>query len=68
MCASDPYTVVGVSQSFGVTPDLITGIATSTTADVELVEKLTGVVALTLPDHQSLPKLMQILKAKLAFN
>jgi len=68
LCASDPYAVVGVSQSFGVTPDLISGIATSTTAGVELVEKLTGVVALTLPDHQSLPKLMQILKAKLAFN
>ncbi|BAY35570.1 hypothetical protein NIES2107_74820 (plasmid) [Nostoc carneum NIES-2107] len=35
---------------------------------VELVEKLIGVMALTLPDHQSLPKLTQILKAKLAFN
>jgi molybdopterin-guanine dinucleotide biosynthesis protein len=65
LCAADPYAVMGFSQSFGLTPDLITGITTSTTAAVELVEKLTGVVALTLPDNKSIPKLTQILTAKL---
>jgi hypothetical protein len=66
LCASDPYAVVGVSRSFGLTPDLISGIATSTTAGVELVEKLSGVKALTLSDRKSLPELTQILKVKLA--
>ncbi|HEY9607479.1 MAG TPA: hypothetical protein V6C85_38195 [Allocoleopsis sp.] len=65
LCASDPYAVVGVTQSFGLTPDLISGVATSTTAGVELVEKLTGVKALTLTERQSLPDLMCILKEKL---
>ncbi|OKH22344.1 hypothetical protein NIES593_12780 [Hydrococcus rivularis NIES-593] len=66
LCASDPYAVVGVSRSFGLTPDLISGIATSTTAGVELVEKLSGVKALTLSDRKSVPELTQILKVKLA--
>lgn len=66
LCASDPYAVVGVSRSFGLTPDLISGIAASTTAGVELVEKLAGVKALTLSDRKSLPELTQILKVKLA--
>ena len=65
LCASDPYAVVGVSQSFGLTPDLVTGIATSTSAGVELVEKLTEVKALTTPNPKYLPDLMQILKEKL---
>ena len=38
LCASDPYAVVGVSQSFGLKPDLVTGIATSTSSGVELVK------------------------------
>ena len=65
LCASDPYAVVGVTQSFGSIPDLISGVATSTTAGVELVEKLTGVKALTLPARQSLPALLEILLEKL---
>jgi hypothetical protein len=65
LCASDPYAVVGVTQSFGLTPDLITGAAANTTSGVELVEKLTGVKTLTLPDSKSLPALMETLKDKL---
>ncbi|MDJ0712846.1 MAG: hypothetical protein QNJ54_01335 [Prochloraceae cyanobacterium] len=65
LCASDPYAVIGVSQSFGLTPDLISGVATSTTAGVELVEKLTGIKALSLSERESLPQLMQLLKPKL---
>ncbi len=65
LCASDPYAVVGVSQSFGLTPDLISGIAASTTAGVDLVEKLTGVKALTLPDSKSLADLQELLAKKL---
>ncbi len=67
LCASDPYAVIGVSQSFAITPDLISGVATSTTAGIKLVEKLTGIKALNLSDRDSLPQLMQFLKQKLGF-
>jgi len=61
LCASDPYAVVGVSQGFGLQPDLITGVATSTSAGVQLVEKLTGIKALTLPEPKSWPQLEELL-------
>lgn len=63
LAASDPYAVVGVQTAFGLTPGLITGRATNTTAGIALVEKLTGIPALNLLDpHASLPKLRQILR------
>ena len=65
MCASDPYAVVGVSQSFGLTPDVISGIVTDTSAGVELVEKLTGVPAVTIGDRPSQLQLMKIVLEKL---
>ncbi|GAB4539851.1 MAG: hypothetical protein Tsb0014_30640 [Pleurocapsa sp.] len=61
LCASDPYAVVGVSRGFGLQPDLITGVATSTTAGVKLVEKLTGIPALTLPEPKSWQRLEDLL-------
>jgi hypothetical protein len=66
LCASDPYAVIGVTQTFGVQPDFISGAATSTTAGVQLVETLTKVPALTLPAAESLAKLTKILKMKLS--
>ena len=66
LCASDPYAVVGVSQGFGLQPDLITGVATSTSAGVQLVEKLTGIKALTLPEPKSWQPLGSILRECLA--
>ena len=65
LCASDPYAVVGVSQGFGLKPDLITGVATSTSAGVKLVEKLTGIKALTLPEPKSWQQLGDLLLAHL---
>jgi hypothetical protein len=50
VCASDPYAVVGVMQAFGLEPDLVTGPATSTTAAVDLVNKLTGLPGLNVLD------------------
>ncbi len=67
LCASDPYAVVGVSQGFGMQPDLITGVATSTSAGVQLVEKLTGIPALTLPEQKSWHQLELILRGCLSF-
>ena len=65
LCASDPYAVVGVSQGFGIQPDVVTGIATSTIAGVELVEKLSGVLALNLAEPSAHEKLLALLKTKL---
>ncbi len=65
LCASDPYAVVGVCQGFGFLPDLIAGIATSTSSGVELVKKLTGIQALTLSESSALSVLTQLLKDKL---
>lgn len=50
LCASDPYSVVGVQQAFGVTPDLVTGPATTTSAAVDLVRKLTGLQGINILD------------------
>jgi len=50
LCASDPYSVVGVQQAFGVTPDLVTGPATTTSAAVDLVKKLTGLQGINILD------------------
>jgi len=65
MCASDPYAVVGVSQCFGLTPDIISGIVTDTTAGVELVEKLTGIKALGIGDRLSQIELVETILAQL---
>ncbi|HEY9657048.1 MAG TPA: hypothetical protein V6C65_01190 [Allocoleopsis sp.] len=68
LCASDPYAVIGVMQGFGIQPDFVSGTAASTTAGVDLVEKLARVPALKLPAIESLPKLMGILNTKLGLN
>jgi hypothetical protein len=65
LSASDPYAVTGVSAAFGNRPDLVTGLATSTSAGIELVEKLSGIKALNVLDRHSLPKLKAILNSTL---
>lgn len=50
LCASDPYAVVGVQKAFGLTPDLVTGPATTTSAAVDLVRKLTGLRGINILD------------------
>jgi hypothetical protein len=57
LCASDPYAVVGVQIAFDRQIDLVTGIATNTTAGIELVEKLSGLRALNVRDKRALPEL-----------
>lgn len=57
LSASDPYAVTGVTAAFGHPPDLVTGLATSTRAGIELVEKLSGVRAINVLDKSSLPAL-----------
>lgn len=61
VCASDPYSVVGVRIAFDLRPNVITGPATNTTAGVDLAEKLTQLPALNLMDPASLPHLREML-------
>jgi len=65
LCASDPYAVYGVMESFKLRPDIVSGIATNTYAGAELIEKLCGVKALNLIDPKTSEELRDILSAKL---
>lgn len=65
LCASDPYAVVGVTQGFGFDPDLVAGVATSTSAGVEVIRRLAGKPALNLLDVESHQALDQRLREKL---
>lgn len=63
LCASDPYAVVGVIDAFGITPDLVSGRATSTEAAIDLLARLSPVPALNLLDPGSRPALRRLLAA-----
>jgi hypothetical protein len=65
LCASDPYAVLGVMSAFEAQPDLVTGIVANTDAGRELVEKLSGVRALSLKEPSSLPEVKALLHRKL---
>jgi hypothetical protein len=65
LCAFDPYAVIGVEKAFGLVPDLVTGPATSTSAAIDLVRKLSGVAGINVMDPESLPQLRDVLKKKL---
>ncbi len=68
LCASDPYAVVGVTKGFGFHPDLITGVATSTSAGVDVIRKLAKRPALNLLDVGSHEELDRILKNRLGIS
>ena len=65
LCASDPYSVLGVVSAFGTEADFVAGMATSTDAGVALIERLSGLKALNLTDDKSWPALNQILRERL---
>ena len=65
LCATDPYSVVGLMAAYGCSPDLIAGVTTNTEAGVELVEKLCGVKALNLLSRESLWELREMLRKAL---
>lgn len=66
LCASDPYAVVGVMRGFHIVPDLVAGLATSTSAGVELVDNLSGVKALNLLDPDAMVELRAMLERALS--
>jgi len=65
LCASDPYSVVGVEQAFGLRPDLVSGPATSTSAAIDLVRKLAGVEAVNIMREEAMPVLHEVLSRTL---
>ena len=65
LSVSDPYAVTGVTEAFGRRADVVTGLATSTRAGIELTEKLSGVKALNVLDRDSLPALGSVLRRTL---
>lgn len=68
LCASDPYAVVGVQHAFDLTPDLVTGPATNTSAAIDLVDKLTGVPAINVVDANARFAMAQFLERKLGID
>jgi hypothetical protein len=66
LCASDPYSVIGVMNAYGTEPDFVTGPASNTEAGVKLVEKLADVRAVNLLDRRMRPGLGRLLEEKLA--
>jgi len=65
LCASDPYAVVGVSHKFGFTPDIVTGVATNTTAAVALVEELTGQPVFSFLSSEAADVAFEIIRQRL---
>ena len=50
LCASDPYSVLGVTTAYNRSPDIVTGIAASTDAATALVRRLSGIPAFNILD------------------
>jgi len=65
LCASDPYAVLGVTKGFGFDPDFVSGVATSTSAGVDVIHNLTGCTALNLLDPACTAELRKLLEQEL---
>lgn len=66
LAASDPYAVVGVMKAFAMSPDLVTGVATNTSAGISLIEKMSGALALNILDESSWTRVNQLLLSRLS--
>ncbi len=65
LAAADPYSVVGIEKAFGMRADVVTGLATSTDAACQLVERLADVPAVNVLDRDARPRLERIVANKL---
>jgi len=65
LAASDPYAVVGVMKAFELRPDMVTGLATNTSAGIRLIEKLSQTLALNVLDQDCWPQVNQLLGQRL---
>lgn len=66
LCASDPYAVVGIRDAWGVTPNLVAGPTTNTSAAVDLVKALTGLEGMNLMRRESHARFGALLAEALA--
>ena len=66
LCASDPYAVVGIRDAWGVTPNLVAGPTSNTSAAVDLVKALTGLEALNLMRRETHPRFGELLEEAVA--
>ncbi|MEO1052970.1 MAG: hypothetical protein AAFX87_20210 [Bacteroidota bacterium] len=48
-------------KAFGLKPDLVSGVATNTEAEVQLIEKLSGVRALNIMDLETHGEILDII-------
>jgi len=62
LCASDPYSVLGMKEAFGLDPDLVTGPASNTAAGVELVRRFVDAPCLDVRDPKTAPELDALLR------
>lgn len=67
LAASDPYAVSGVMAAFDNRPDVVSGVAASTSAGIDLIGKLTGLPAVNILRHEDNLRLDSLLAAKLGF-
>lgn len=65
LCASDPYSVVGVRQAFPLEPDVVAGPAAGTDAAVALVHKLTQLPAINIMDPSGAAAVGALVRRKL---
>ncbi len=65
LCASDPYAVVGVSAGFGFDPDVVAGVATNTSAAIELVKRLTGQPAFSFLSAEAADDAFEVIRKRL---
>ena len=65
LAASDPYAVSGVMTAFDLRPDIVAGIATSTSAGIDLIEKLTGLPSVNVLRSEHYAALDALLASKL---
>ena len=65
LAASDPYAVSGVMSAFDLRPDVVSGVAASTSAGIDLIEKLTGLPAVNVLDLKDHTRLESLMAAKL---
>ena len=65
LTASDPYSVIGLTDAFEIEIDLVTGIATNTKAGIDLIKQLTGLTAVNLQNENEKTKVKQELENRL---
>lgn len=65
LCASDPYSVLGMREAFGLELDLITGPASNTMGGVDLMRRLIDVPCLDVRDPATAPELDALLRRHL---